>query len=260
MPPSTTKETKSVCGEAYVLEEELSERCGWTCGQRQRSVKPWQESMRRWSCGEGRKGTGGVRVKVQLKGVSVHVAEVSDFILQGTAVLESPGECMRKTGGKSPSFPTPRKDEKSQTGGVKASEGGLGDVHLERWRRGSQGSQGTIDGATQNISIWGWSRTWDGIRDVGQGTWMGSQSVGWMHWEDGGRWLAVPSPGYCASLVPSRCTLFKFKWVRWMFVPVSMKHEKWVFRSVVCSSLSVRFGPEVILAFGFIEVALKWVH
>lgn len=70
-----------------------------------------------------------MRVKVQLKGVSVHVAEVSDFILQGTAVLESPGECMRKTGGKSPSFPTPRKDEKSQTGGVKASEGELGDVH-----------------------------------------------------------------------------------------------------------------------------------
>lgn len=50
---------------------------------------------------------------------------------------------MRKTGGKSPSFPTPRKDEKSQTGGVKASEGGLGHVHLERRRRGSQGSQGS---------------------------------------------------------------------------------------------------------------------
>lgn len=30
---------------------------------------------------------GVVRVKVQLKGVSIHVAEVSDFILQGTVVL-----------------------------------------------------------------------------------------------------------------------------------------------------------------------------
>lgn len=89
---------------------------------------------RDWGC---------VRVEVQLKGVSVHVAEVSDFILQGTAVLESPGECVRKTGGKPPSFPTPRKDEKSQTGGVKASEGGLGHVHLERRRRGSPGSQGS---------------------------------------------------------------------------------------------------------------------
>lgn len=58
----------------------------------------------------------------------MHMAAVSDFILWDTAVRESAGECTRKRGGKSPSFPTPQKDVKSQTGGVKASEGGLGDV------------------------------------------------------------------------------------------------------------------------------------